>query len=199
MRAWPGILLVSGLAVLAAGCGGGSKSPSVASLGPTTTSTTTTTSDQGLGSPSGQKGATGSFIAFVNCMQKHGIQAQIGQGGHGVTINGAGPNTPGLQAAQAACRKLLPGGGPPQLTPAQQAENTKKLLVMAKCMRAHGMPNFPDPNSQGVFQFGPGNGNVDPNSSQFQSAMQACRGKGAVVRIAVRAPGGGGAEATAKG
>jgi hypothetical protein len=37
-------------------------------------------------------------------------------------------------------------------------------------MRAHGVPNFPDPNGQGVIQ---GSG-FDPNSSQFQKAQQTC-------------------------
>jgi hypothetical protein len=42
------------------------------------------------------------------------------------------------------------------------------------CMRSHGLPNFPDPNGQGVIQFGSSSG-VDPGSPKFQSAQQACR------------------------
>ena len=192
MRSWPGILLVAGLSVLAAGCGGGSKPPSVASLGPAT-STTTTTSSSGQSPGSGGKPGTADFVKFAGCMQAHGVQVQVGKGGQGVSING-GPNTPGLQAAQKACQKYLPGGGPSQMTPAEKAQNLKNLLAMAKCMRAHGMPNFPDPNSQGVFQFGPGSGsNITPNDPQFQTAMQSCRpGKGTRIAIAVRAPAGGG-------
>jgi hypothetical protein len=40
-------------------------------------------------------------------------------------------------------------------------------------MRSHGEPKFPDPNSQGavssLIQLG-----IDPNSTQFQKAQQAC-------------------------
>jgi hypothetical protein len=42
-------------------------------------------------------------------------------------------------------------------------------LAFAKCMQAHGVPNFPDPDGQ-AGQLGPGSG-VDPTSPQFQSAL----------------------------
>ncbi len=42
-------------------------------------------------------------------------------------------------------------------------------LAFARCMRAHGVPDFPDPNGQ-PGQLGPGSG-IDPNSPQFQSAL----------------------------
>jgi hypothetical protein len=49
------------------------------------------------------------------------------------------------------------------------------------CMRKHGVPNFPDPDSHGHLKltFGQGkNGQktgVDPNSPQFRKAQQACQ------------------------
>ncbi len=42
-------------------------------------------------------------------------------------------------------------------------------LAFATCMRAHGVPDFPDPNGQ-AGQLGPGSG-IDPDSAQFQSAL----------------------------
>jgi hypothetical protein len=42
------------------------------------------------------------------------------------------------------------------------------------CMRSHGVPNFPDPNSQGELTFGSSDG-IDPSSPQFQSAQRACQ------------------------
>ncbi len=44
----------------------------------------------------------------------------------------------------------------------------------AACIRAHGVANFPDPNSQGAIQIGPSSG-IDPNSPRFQTAQQACQ------------------------
>src|SRR5262249_5381052 len=41
---------------------------------------------------------------------------------------------------------------------------------LSECMRANGVPNFPDPNAQGVIQ---GSG-FDPSSSAFQKAQHAC-------------------------
>jgi hypothetical protein len=47
-------------------------------------------------------------------------------------------------------------------------------LAFAKCMRANGVSNFPNPNGQGG-QLGPGSG-IDPSSSQFQAAINGpCR------------------------
>lgn len=177
---------LAGLSLVAAGCGGGSPTPGVAQIGTVTTtaqspSPASTTPAQGAASKA-------DFVAFVDCMQKHGVQAQLAQGGHGVSITGKlGPNAPQFQAAQKACQKLLPGGGPQPLSPAQQAQEVKELVALAQCMRSHGYPNFPDPSSQGVFNLSGGSG-VDPNSPQFQSAMSACRPHGASVplRIGIR-------------
>jgi len=49
-------------------------------------------------------------------------------------------------------------------------------LAYAKCMRSHGVPDFPDPNSQGGFdlQGGP-NSDLGPNSSAFQQANDDCQ------------------------
>jgi hypothetical protein len=44
-------------------------------------------------------------------------------------------------------------------------------LKLAACIRAHGVPNFPDPNSSGVFS----GDSVDPASAPFQAALRKCR------------------------
>jgi len=176
------------ITVVAAGCGGGSKPPSVASLGP---ASPTTTNNSGTPAPGGKPGpGSPDFVRFASCMQKHGIQVQIGSGGRGVSINigdvRGGPNSPTFRAAQQACQKYLPDGGPKQLTPAQIAAEMPKLVALSKCMRAHGVPNFPDPSSDGSFSLS-ANGTLDPKSSTFQAAMQTCgsQGKGN-VRIGIR-------------
>jgi hypothetical protein len=48
--------------------------------------------------------------------------------------------------------------------------------AFSACMRSHGVPKFPDPDSTGRFRFraGPGTG-IDPESSQFKAADDACR------------------------
>jgi hypothetical protein len=105
-------------------------------------------------------------------MQQHGVQAQLGHGGHGVSISGT-PNGPNVDTAQSACRKYLPGGGPPPLTPAQVAQRAKAMLAFAKCMRKHGVPNFPDPNGQGTFD--PQKLGLIKGSPALQSAGRTCQ------------------------
>lgn len=135
------LLAVTAAPALVAGCGSGGGSPHVAAL---STSSKTTTSS----APIVPRG--GSFQRFVTCMQQHGVQAQLGPQGHGVSLSGT-PKGPSMARAQTACQKYLPGGGPPALTPAQVAQRAKAMLAFARCMRKHGVPNFPDPNGQGAF------------------------------------------------
>lgn len=46
-------------------------------------------------------------------------------------------------------------------------------LKASRCMRAHGVPNFPDPVAGGHFGFTVGNG-IDPNSPSFKTAFAFC-------------------------
>lgn len=176
-----------------AGCGGSSHAPSVASLGPTTTTAPTPSSSSG---GSGARPGVASFVAFADCMDKHGIPVSVstGQGDAGISIR-AGSQGAALkgsaqfQAAQTACQKLLPGGGPKQLTPAQEAQARRSALALSACMRTHGYPNFPDPTSEGVLDLT----GIDPNSSPFRTAMQACspHGGGGPIAVRVSGPGSG--------
>jgi hypothetical protein len=50
-------------------------------------------------------------------------------------------------AACSAAMAQLPSG-PNSVSSAQQLQD---LLAFAHCVRSHGVPNFPDPNSQGGF------------------------------------------------
>jgi hypothetical protein len=125
-------------------------------------------------------------------MNRHGVPVTVTRGpggaggieiGSGSASSGIVPGSPRLQAAQRVCQKLLPGGGPKQLTPAQQAESTRSELAFAECMRKHGYPGFPDPDSQGVLNLS----GIDPRSAQFQSSMKSCRPQGGVIAIRARA------------
>ena len=150
------VLPLAGLVVVAAGCGG-SKSPSVASLG-----TTTRNASAKPLVPNG-----GSFLSFVHCMTRHGVPMTTGPGGRGANILG-NPAGSQLNRAQQACQKLLPGGGPPALTPAQQAQREQDLYALAKCIRKHGVPNFPAPTTDG--ELAPGSA----NAPGFERALAAC-------------------------
>jgi hypothetical protein len=179
-RRFGGVLLVGGLVVatvallLAAGCGG-STSPSVASLRTITSADTAT-------STSGTVPTKSSPSAFASCMTSHGFQASVGLAASapsgsisiaGVTISGADPNSSQFQAATEACRTFLPGGGPPTLTRAQQAEAAKALSHFAACMRKNRVANFPDPTGQGRFPAGSLN-QLDLSAPLFRSSYKTC-------------------------
>jgi hypothetical protein len=116
-------------------------------------------------------------LALARCMRSHGMP-----GFPDPSPSGGFSLTPGtldssqLHSAYGACRHLLPGGGPSLGQVQQQAQQAqqKALLVelkLARCMRSHGVPEFPDPTSSGLNLNGSG---INPQSPQFQAAMRAC-------------------------
>jgi hypothetical protein len=163
------------LALAAAGCAG-SKSPAVASLTTTSSTTASTTT---------RSGATASRAALARCFTQHGFQAYVGGAGSssgsgldfaGVTIPGnVDPASPQFQAARQACSKYMPGGGPPALTPAQKAASLRGLTRFAACMRTHGVSDFPDPDSSGIFPLGSIR-QLNADTPTFQKADKACEG-----------------------
>jgi hypothetical protein len=171
------LLMLLGTAV--AGCGG-SKPPSVASLG-TTTSTGGAASTAAAGAASS---ASPSTAALAACFSSHGFPASVGSASAapsralkiaGITISGnVNPDSTQFQAAMQACRRFLPGGGPPALTPAQRAQAAKAMLSFAACMRKHGVPNFPDPNGQGRFPIGM-IGKLGSNPPALATAYNSCK------------------------
>jgi hypothetical protein len=63
-------------------------------------------------------------------------------------MSGVDPSSPAFQAAQAKCQKLMGGGPPgPGSTTHPSAQTLAKLLRIARCMRQHGVPQFPDPQT----------------------------------------------------
>lgn len=131
------------------------------------------------GKPATASNGQVAFLNFSKCMRSHGVpnfpDPSAGGGIHLNAGSGVNPFSPGFQSAQAACKKLLPGGGPPAEVPESQK---LQALKSAECMRAHGVPNFPDPTfpkGGGILQGGPGSG-INPNTPAFQRAARACGG-----------------------
>jgi hypothetical protein len=149
------------LGSLAAACGGGSDTNGVAHLG----STTSTTGQSSSGGPMAQA------LEFAACMRDHGATdfpdpKTSGTGKVSVSI----PDSPQAAAAQKACQHLLPNGGSPDTR--EQAKERTFLLKYTACMRRHGVPNFPDPDSDGKF---PSTGGFDRTSPSFEAARTACQ------------------------
>jgi hypothetical protein len=97
--------------------------------------------------------ALSAMSGFARCVRAHGVpdfpDPQVGSDGVPRFPDSA-PRVP--TQAQQACRAVA-ARIPPEYTgtvPAS-AVDLQKLLAFAHCMRAHGIPDWPDPNSLGEF------------------------------------------------
>jgi hypothetical protein len=133
------------------------------------------------------------LLKFSACMRAHGLPSfpdPDPNGGLKINSNsGISPDQPAFQAASKTCSKLLPSGGRGQ--PAS-ADVRRRLLAQANCMRAHGVPNFPDPvfpSSGGIRVFLPRGLGID--SPVFKAAAQACGTPVFARKIAAGGGGGG--------
>jgi hypothetical protein len=170
-------LIAAGLLVagVVSGCGGGGSTPKVASLGRHAT-TTTTQAPAVPGQPSpATEYADG--LRYAKCMRAHGEPSfpdpQNPGGFSSAELQSLHPSAPQFAAANSACAHLLPNGG--QFMPSQIQVFEQRGLALARCMRAHGIVNFPDPgmqaNGQATFDFS----HVDMGSPQYLKAMSECQ------------------------
>ena len=160
-------LVALGLSVAA--CSSGSSDPGVASVG----------SSAAAGQSSSHASGKPSTLAYAKCMQSHGIKnfpEPNSSGGLTLTQGQSlpDPSSPQFQTAAKACVSLRPAG----VTPAQQAQQLQQAIAYAKCMRSHGVTNFPDPDPSTGDSFDLQG--IDVNSSQVQSADKACGGNSSV-------------------
>jgi hypothetical protein len=157
-------LSLASAAVLLAACGGSSGSSSSNASQPAAAG----------GSPS--TASSNKLAQFSQCMRAHGEPSFPDPvDGHlelTVTKGSAlDPNSPQFQSALQSCKSLEPAGFAAGGSPSTEQQN--QVLKFVNCMHSHGEPNIPDPNaSGGVLMSG---GSVNPNSPQYQAAMQACR------------------------
>jgi hypothetical protein len=173
-------VLAAAAAIGLAACSGGSSTPQVASLG-NSTGTSANSGGGGSSAATGSGNATQLLDEWTSCIRGHGdpnqadpavdsnsdiditmdnVSSTLASEVHG----GTGPCSNYLTAASAALR-----GG----QPAPQAPSLAVQLKYAECMRANGVPKFPDPNgSQDQYI-----GNLDPNSPTFENADKVCSKK----------------------
>jgi len=165
-RALAAIVAAAGLVLLAAACGSSSGSH-VAQLG--------STARQDRSSSSAASAPENGALAFAGCMRSDGVSAYPDPDGSGLakpSLQQLGVSSSRFQAAQTACRHLLPRGGrPPNQAVRQQVR--AQSLRFSQCVRAHGVPNFPDPGSDGRIP-DPAGAGIDQASPKFRAANQAC-------------------------
>jgi hypothetical protein len=183
----------------------GSKSPHVASLGNSggnLSGVTTTTLPKG--------NPTQLLDEWASCMRSHGDPNQVdptidankvihitfppGASGNGPVSLGGGNNSNNpCNAYLTAASTALRGGKPPQ------KPDAAKLEKYSQCMRAHGIPDFPDSNGNGLtMQVHPGS-DLNPNNPTFQNASKLCAKKTGVPALGSGTPQPGMIEATSGG
>ena len=157
-------LLASGLLLTA--CGAGSGTPSAG------------TSPAGT-SPAGTAGATAessaspdaSIASIVACYRSHGDPSfpdPVYDPGDGRWHFGTSPGSAPL-ATQQACQHLFPVASASPPIPQAQFQS---LVRLAECLRAHGVPAWPDPDPDGSFGLPPA---LQTKTSGFRQAATACQ------------------------
>jgi hypothetical protein len=162
------LAVMAGLALLTVACSSNSSS------------TGTSGSSQAAGiTPS----ASHQTVAFAQCMRAHGVPNYPDPGSVSGPINSSqlGVSDAIYESAKTTCTRLDP---PPQqsagLTTAQEQHVLSQLLSFAQCMRSHGVPNFPDPNSASTIWGAGGKlftipSTINTSSTQFTSAQNSCK------------------------
>jgi hypothetical protein len=156
-----------------AACGGGSPngSSNPASLA------ISGCSPSGCSSQGASASAEAMAVKFSVCMRSHGVgdfpDPTIGSNGLPSWTSSTNRPPPAFNAAQKTCKPDLPDIGPH--SSAEKAMANAAALKYATCMRSNGVPNFPDPNGQGLIQINDAVGNLAPNSLGFQKATTACK------------------------
>jgi len=104
------------------------------------------------GSPSaGGSAIAAQAVRYTSCMRAHGVPTYPGPNGSGQLPKFTPGNEAQLgvsdtrfTAAQTACQQLWPYQG---LTQAQTRQELTDAVKFARCMRSHGVPNWPDPTT----------------------------------------------------
>ena len=178
--------------VLVAGCGGSSPSPTVARLASTTTAGSTAAGGGAASSgPPSPSSLDSDALAYANCMRSNGVpnfpDPNAGGGFLFHARAGTNPSSPVFKVARAKCRHFMPPG--PGSGPGPSPQTLARFLSIARCMRQHGVYDFPDPRTSVPSNpFGSGIGvisdiegvilifpsTIDQQSLVFTQAAAAC-------------------------
>jgi hypothetical protein len=117
-----------------------------------------------------------------------------GANGNGPVSLGGGnsANDPCNAYLQAAATALRGGKPPPKPDPAKQEK-------FSQCMRAHGIPDFPDPSGSGFSIQAHAGSDLSPNNPTFQNASKLCSKQTGVPAFGNGTPQAGSIEATGGG
>jgi hypothetical protein len=120
------------------------------------------------------------MLAFSRCMRSHGVPSFPDPNSSGLLpknqLADLEASNPQFPTAHRACEHLLPNGGQPTQAQVQQAWND--MRTFARCMRSHGVPNWPDPaptSQQDQRPFFHLPDSIDPNAPQITTKTHTCQ------------------------
>jgi hypothetical protein len=129
-------------------------------------------------------GSLAAARAAVACARQHGMPGVpdpvLGADGQ-VTIPGGAPTpTPAVRSACAAQIRVAEATS--NTLPNVSASDMQALLRYAACLRAHGLPRWPDPNAQGVFHVRSADAGTLTQNKRASAACNSLRG-GTLARL----------------
>jgi hypothetical protein len=158
-------------AVLLAGCGGSSTSPT-----------------GGASTSASAASAVESGVAFARCIRSHGVPSFPDPKVSGQTVRMGSPSilrSPAFQSAAHSCQRLLPKGPPSSEPPSPQTQS--RMLEVSACMRKHGIAGFRDPSTSPPSNPAANSGvlgrggdylaipkSIDTSSQAFEQAAAVC-------------------------
>lgn len=127
------------------------------------------------GSASSKQQDSAQVVRYAQCMRAHGVTGFPDPTSRGaLTLDKTTVESPQYRSASQACRSLAPAGSQNGGTVSPQVQ--AQALRFARCMRSHGVSNFPDPSTSGPG--GPVGLSISRSvhdSPASRSAEQACR------------------------
>lgn len=172
-------ILTSALSILVAACG----ASAVPSSGVVTLESPAASGGPASSAASpGDEGYAQMLLGYARCMRDHGVanfpDPEVSGGNArlpSLDALGIDKGSPTFQSANAACQSAMPTP-PPQARQPMSPQDQAKWLQFSACMRAHGVPKWPDPDFS--------NGGPKP---QFNLAGTGLEGQDAAAAAAAQA------------
>ncbi len=124
-----------------------------------------------------------SAIGYSHCMRSHGVSDFPDPTSSGetpkVSLRQLGVSSSQFQSAQNACQHLLANGG--QSSQASDQKMMNAMYKFARCVRSHGVPNWPDPLAEsdpgqpGTPGFPRNLQGINTTSPQVMNAIDKCQ------------------------
>jgi hypothetical protein len=118
-------------------------------------------------------------VRFAGCMRTHRVpnfpDPTTSPREFKQALDPSATHSPAFKSAASACQHLLPGGGPPNQSPAKSQAQIAGMLAFARCIHSHGFPSFPDPTSSGELTHEMvANAGIDLHQPAVAQAGDAC-------------------------